>query len=191
MDFTGVVQEVISIVKRPDKLLDIRREVNKAINFCCIGADFSFDLEEEAYAVSPAAYVGNIDLTTLTRFRKFAFIRPSDRNKYLDHLTPDKVFAKGKESLDVYYIAGTQANFKACREVSSLLLGYFKYPPVLTDAAPTFWLLDISPYMIVDKAAASIFANIGDDASSKRHIEEFGKAYTSATADYKYGAAPL
>jgi len=191
MDFTAVVNEVIAITKRPDKISDIRREVNKAVNFFCIGADFAFDLEEESYAISPAAYAGNIDLTTLTRFRKFAYIRPTDRKKYVAHLTPDKVFAQGKEAVDVYYIAGTQANFKVCHEVSSFYIGYFKYPAVLTDDAPDFWLLDLSPYMVIDKAAASIFRNIGDDASATRHDKEANLAYITARADYTYGAKPL
>jgi hypothetical protein len=190
MNFTEVVAEVISIVKRPDKLLDIRREVNKAISFCCLGADFARDLEEASIAIDSTLFAQNIDLTTLTRFRKFEYIKPPGRAKFLRHLTPDKIFAKGREDVDVYYIAGDQANFKLCKLSSTLLVGYFKFPPTLSDASPTFWLLDIAPYMIIDKAASAIFRNIGDDASSKRHEDEFALQYVVATRDFKYGATP-
>lgn len=190
MNFTEAVAEVVSITKRPDKLLDIRREVNKAVNFFCMGADFVKDLEEVEIPITSTEYAQNLDLTNetyFTRFRKFAYIRPTNRKKLLDAVTPNKIFAKGREQVDCYYVAGTQANFKLCKLADALYVGYFRFPPLLTDAAPTFWMLEVSPYMVIDKAAGAVFRNIGDDASSKRHDDDANVQYLVAKRDYQYG----
>lgn len=189
MNFTQVVSEVISITKRPDKVSDIRREVNSAINFCCIGTDFARDILEATISIDPTLYTQNVLLSTLTRFRKFKYVRPPGASLYIKALDPDHVFNNGCETLNTYYVAGDQIVFKLGALSATLLIGYFRYPPTLSDSSSSFWLLDVSPYMIINKAASSVFGNIGDDASAKKHDTEFARQYLSACSDYKYGAA--
>jgi hypothetical protein len=189
MNFTEAVNEVIEITKRPDKVSSIRREVNAAINWCCTDTDFARDRNEQTVAISSSAYAGNILLSAFTRFRKIDAIRPSARNKTLDNLDPRNIFAKGKEQTDVYYIAGLQLNYKLCKLDSSLLVAYYSYPPALINI-DTFWLLDVSPYMIIDRAAAKLFNDIGDDRSSKLREGYFREAYASAVSSHKYSANP-
>lgn len=187
MNFTEVVVEVSRLTKRPDLLLDIRREVNAAVNFCCIEGNFARDFDENSFAVSSTLYAQSLPLSSFLRWRKFAYVRPSNRKKYIDPLGADKIFANNTEQSDAYYIAGDNVQFKLCALSSALLIGWFKFPPTLTDALPTFWLLDISPYMIINKAAASIFSQVGNTTETSKHEALFAVAFTSAVRDYKYG----
>lgn len=190
MNFTEAVNEVIAITKRPDKIGAIQREVNAAINFFCLEADFARDRTEQTIAISAASYAGNIAMSDLTRFRKVDCLRYADRNKFLSLLDPKYIFTKeGCEITDVYYIAGSQINYKLANLSSSLLIAYYSFPPILA-GTETFWLLDVSPYMVIDRVASKIFANIGDDASARTHAAFSLEAYTSAKRDYKYGSNP-
>lgn len=186
MNYTEAVNEVLGIVKRPDKLVDVQRAVNAAINFCCIEGNFARDRQEQTVPLDATAYAQNIQLSLLTRFRKVDCMRPSNRKEYLRHLDPSKLFVKGCEELDVYYIAGDQINLKLKTLATEMLIAYFSYPPVLL-GTQTFWLLDTVPYMIIDRAAAQVFNAIGDDKSEATHRGYFMQAFESAKADFKYG----
>lgn len=188
MNFTQAVAEVSRLTKRPDLILDIRRAVNAAINFCCVEGNFARDLEEAAFAIDSTLYAQSLPLSGFTRWRKFAYIRPSNRKCFIEHLEASKIFAGGKESCDVYYVAGASVQFKLSTLSSELLIGYFQYPPELSDASSTFWLLEVSPFMIIDKAAAEIFSQIGNTTEATKHDQAFAIAFTSAVRDYKYGS---
>ena len=187
MNFTDIVNEVISITKRPDKVSDIRRAVNSAISDACLGTNFARDHDELSVSISSSAYTGNVALTSLARFRKVDYILPSGYRKPICSTDPKAVFDSGIEQTDRYYISGDQINYSLSALSSSLKIGYFRYPPILTDASPDFWLLEAAPYMIIDKAAATIFANIGDDSSARIHDNSWRLAYDSASVDLKYG----
>ena len=188
MNFTEVVAEVVSITKRPDKIADIRREVNKAINFCCLETNFANDFFEQELAVDSNSYNLTIDLLNdLTRFRKFIYIRPVDRTAMLCHINPAQAFKGGKERKDSYYVASSTAVIRLSAPTSSLIIGYMQYPPVLTDDSPDFWLLAISPYMVIDLAAAMVFKNIGNNEEYTTHYQQFTAAYASACRDYRLG----
>lgn len=187
MNFTEVVTEVLGIVKRPDKIADIRREVNAAINWCCNETEFARDLTELSVPVDASLYTQSLPLDTFLRFRKFKYVKPPAVKWYLNATAPERIFAGGAESCNTYYIAGNNIVIKTNGLQSALLVGWYSYPPTLTDAAPTFWLLDASPYMIIDRAAAKVFANIGDDASAKKHMDFFAVAWLSARRDLASG----
>lgn len=189
MNFTQIVAEVMQITKRPDLLNDTRREVNSAINFCCLEANFARDFVEDSYTIDNTLYQQSILLSEFERWRKFRYVRPVNRKCYIEQLAPEKVFSpSGREQCDVYYVQGDSVVFKLKELSSALLIGHFRYPPILTDASPDFWLLDISPYMIIDKAAAKIFKNVGNNTEATLHEAEFRVSFTSAMRDYKYGA---
>lgn len=187
MNFNAVVTEVLRIVKRPDKIQAICRSVNQALTFACMTNTFARDLQERSIAITADVYAGSILLTEFVRFRKFEYIKPSNRNCYVHPLDSDKIFAKGQEMLDKYYIAGNQVNYKLARTAPSLLVGWFSHPPVLADNEGTFWLLDVCPYMIIDKAAALVFKDIGDDASAKQKESDYAQQMLAVAADLKYG----
>lgn len=190
MNFTEAVTEILGIVKRPDKISDIRRELNAAINFCCNETEFARDLMELSVDVSSSLYVQSLPLTQFTRFRKFKYIKPPAVKFYLKPTAPDKIFEDCKEASNAYYISGSDVVIKTAALQSVLLTGWYAYPPTLTDALPNFWLLDASPYMLIDRAASKVFATIGDDASSKKHMDLFVPAWLSARKDLASGTMP-
>lgn len=188
MNFTEIVAEVVRVTARPDKVADIQREVNAAINYCCVEANFARDLAEDSFPIVSTEYAQALPLSTFTRWRKFAYIKNPLCKGYIEQRDPAKVFENGKESRDVYYVVGNEVKLSLCKLAPVLYIGYFQYPPTLTNASPNFWLLDVSPYMIIDKAAASIFTNIGNPTEATRHEASFAVKFLSAQRDYKYGA---
>ena len=184
MNFTEVVAEVSSIVKRPDKILDIRREVNAAVNFFSSDTDFKRDVTEVLLAIDPLAYSQNLTYASLPGFRKVQFMKQAGTRKYITELEASKITTNAC-ALDKYYIAGAGIRINMSSLAASLDLGYFTFPPTLTDAAGTSWMLDASPYMVIDRAAGVIFRNIGDDASSKSHMGASNAAYLAFRADHK------
>jgi len=191
MNFSEAVTEVLSIVKRPDKALVAARELNAAILFCCTNAEFARDLVEMSIPIDAASYAQNLDLTDtdlFTRFRKFKAMKAPGINGYLGQLEPDKIFTKGIELLNKFYVAGNQVNFKLCALSDTINVSYYQYPPILF-GVDTFWLLDLQPYMLIDRAAAKILRTIGDDKSADRHDADFRLVYMAAINDLRTGAA--
>lgn len=187
MNFTEVVAEVLGTVKRPDKIQIIRRSVNQALTFACSANTYARDLQERSVAIDSTAYAQNLPLLEFIRFRKFAYIRPDNRKCYVHPMEADKIFTKGRELLDTYYVAGDQVNFKLARTAPNLLVGWFAYPPILTDVSPNFWLLEACPWMIIDKASSLVFKDIGDDASAKQKDTDYIQQSLAVSADLKYG----
>lgn len=183
MNFTEAVAEVVATSKRPDKILEARRAVNAAVSFYSQDADFKRDIEEMALAIDPLQYTANIPYTSLPRFRKFRYIKRGLTNDYLSELTGSKI-TECNTMTDVYYLAGSGIRYSLKSLKSTLDIAYFQYPPTLTDAAPTHWMLDVSPYMIIDRALGQIFNSIGDDASSKRHEAWANVAYLGWRGDH-------
>lgn len=74
----------------------------------------------------------------------------------------------GYEKIDVWYQAGKQLNIKSCTQLSHAYLGWYAYPEVdISGSGANFssWIADELPYTIVYKAAAGVFAKIGEDKS--------------------------
>lgn len=191
MNFTQTVAEVMSIVKRPDKLVDIRREVNSAINHFCTDTHFVRDLAEVNIAIDAAEYTQAVALSGLTRFRKEWYVKLGGTKKRLTAADPAMLWDEGCDLRNKYYIVGDSMNLYLSTLVSSVDIGYYKYPPVLTDASPDFWMLDLSPYMVIDRAASKIFTSIGDTQSAQRHEAFAVAAYQSARRDYGHTPASL
>lgn len=197
MNFAEVTTEVMSIVKRPDKLAEVRSAINSTVQYCSTQCDFARDLVETSTVIDPAAYAQSLALTTFPRFRKFRYMKPSNRNSYIEPLAPDKIFVRkttalGRTSdievLDKYYIAGDSVVFKLCKVAPSLIVGYYRYPPVLANAE-TFWSLESMPYVIIEGAIAKAFRMLGDDSSADRYQGQFLQSYASASKDLKFGVA--
>lgn len=182
MNFTEAVAEVQGIVKRPDKILDYRREVNAAVNFFSSDSNFKRDIAEVLLAIDVLAYSQNILFTDLPRFRKIQFMKRGGTRQYLSELNT-KDLTSAECALDKYYIAGAGVRINMRALASTLDIGYYQYPPYLTDSAPVYWMLDSSPFMVIDRAAGSVFRDIGDDASSRTHMASSNVAYLAFRND--------
>lgn len=197
MNFSEIVTEVMSIVKRPDKLSEVRSAINSTVQYCSTKCDFARDLTEESKTIDPTLYAQSLALSNFLRFRKFRYIKPSNRNSYVNPLAPDKIFVRkttvlGRtsdvEQLDKYYIAGDSLVFKLCNTAPSLITGYYQYPPVLANV-DTFWTLEAMPFVIIEGSIAKAFRLLGDDASADRYQGQFLQSYAAASIDFKSGSA--
>jgi len=167
MNFTEIVTQIISMTKRPDKILDIRREVNAAVLYYSTLSDFRRDLVEVSLPIAPAGFELIITIDDLTRFRKVSYLKYGGLKKYVDEVTSLKL-TKDCELLDKWYISGDSINVRLRASASALDFGYYKYPPILTDAAPTFWMLNGNWSAVLQRAASVIFNDIGDAQSSQK-----------------------
>jgi len=177
MNFNAVVAAVLDITKRPDKTADTERAVNAALSFFCLKDSFAQDLIEQTLAIDPSKFGDTISLASLTRFRRFKYIKVTGVLGYLQPIGADKVFTGGSVmQKNCYYVAGTNLTYILPAQASSLEVGYYTYPSILS-GNNTHWMLDMFPNIIINRAAANIFKSIGDDNSFKIHnslaMEEF------------------
>lgn len=185
MNFSEVVQEVMGMVKRPDKLLDVRREVNAAINHFCTDVNFQFDLVEASPTLVNTEYTQALTLSLFPRFRKFHWLKRGGTQCFLNKLVRQELL-KGTacDMRDKYYIVGSNVNLSLSQLANTLDVSYFQMPPQLTDADPDFWMLELSPYMVINRAAAIVFGSIGDDTSQTRYERYAVSQFLSAQKDY-------
>lgn len=181
MNFTDAVNEVKETTKRPDLLSRIRREVNSAISFYCLDNEFSRDFAEQEIALDPNEFRQSFLISSMTRFRKFKYLRRAP-NKFLTEVTSDDL-KNGCYTNDKWYIAGSNVNISMLAATSTLSVGYYMHPPVLNDGSPDFWLLEVAPFMIIDKACSQIFKTIGDERSMKTHLQDAATGYEALRKD--------
>ena len=187
MNFTQVVAELNSLIKRPDRLSDIRREVNAAINFFANDINATRDVVEVAHAINATEYSQAILLSAFTRFRKFQFIKRAGTLEFLKPLDSRKMLSKDCDRADRFYIAGSSVNISMTKLATHLDIGYYHYAPVLTDAFPHYWLLAEAWPVVFDRAAAKIFAAIGDAEESSRHERYAVAGWLAKRADLEKG----
>lgn len=186
MNFASAVAEVAGLTGRPDKLLFIQREINAALNFFCSDTDFPRDVTELTLPITATEYSQVIPFASLPQFRKLQFIKRAGTAEYLTEILPHKL--PSLECLvDKYYVAGTGLRINQSKLVANMDIGYYQYPPILIETlgGDAHWLLDASPFMVIDRAASKVFANIGDDASSKTHASASAQAYLAFRSDVK------
>jgi hypothetical protein len=190
MNFGDAINLVTGITKRPDKVVDIKAAINKALEVYVKAANWAVDLVELTVVINPNLYAQSFLITTeLATFRKIKYIRPTNATKYLTFVPPDKVFQPdGCEQINVYYRAGQRIVFKLSALNPSLEIGYYRYYPYLVNNADTHWMLDIIPSMITDKAISEIWDSIGADAEAKRYLGYAAQQFLVNEADLADGA---
>lgn len=183
MNFADVVSAVVGITKRPDKQVETERAVNAALSYFCLKEKFDKDLIEGSITIDSSIYGATISLASLTRFRHFKYIKVPGKLSYLTKLDSDKIFSPGgMMQKNCYYTAGTNLTYILSSLAPSLEVGYYTYPAVLS-GTQTHWLLESSPYCVIDKAAAEIFKLIGDDPSFRIHAALAIDAYDVVVRD--------
>lgn len=179
MTFSELVNEVLGIVKRADKIADIRREVNAAVNHFSTDYMFPRDRAELLVSIDANQLTQTLPLSSLARFSKIWYLKPAGTRIKLHPLTPAELFDTTCDRRNKYYIVGENINFSLAAAATALDVGYYQYPPWMTNSSGHHWFLDACPEMIYDRAAAKIFTNIGDDASAGRHEAFAIAAYMS------------
>lgn len=185
MNFTEVVNEVRLILKRPELDNQIKRQVNAAISLFCFDTDFARDFAESSIALDGAEYSQAFAISALTRFRKFVYLKRGGTSKYLSRLGITEMAKGCADRGDKFYEVGTNVNIYLKQYANTLDVGYMTYPPLLTGAtdANTFWLIEMAPYMVIDKAAALLFQQIGDEMSMRTHNSQAAETYRTFRKD--------
>lgn len=189
MNTTEAIASVQTSTQRPDKDAEALEMINEAISVCTLRTDFSFDLVEDTLAIDATEYAQVVDISSLTRFRKFEYLRPTSRVRFLVPTDAQRLYSPaGSVQKDRYVIAGTNLTVVLSQLDSSLEIGYFRYAPILTESSGnnTHWMLDRMPFTIVNYAKARIFESIGDDASAKRFMDKYEEQFLIASRDFKY-----
>ena len=182
MNFAQTVAEVVETTKRPDLINRIRRAVNSSISFYCLDNEFSRDFQEQIITLDPLEYTQSFALSEMVRFRKFKYLRRGDTKKYLSVVGHEEMI-KGCTISDKYYIAGLNVNISLKARAATLDVGYYMHPPLITDDTEQFWLLDVSPFMVIDRACAAVFRSIGDEKSMQTHAISARESYLAARKD--------
>lgn len=187
MNFTEIVAELNTLIKRPDRLADIRREVNSAINFFCCDMNATRDVVETQQVLVATEYSQSFALSAFTRFRKFQYLKRAGTREFLAPLEGRKMFTSDCNNADKYYIAGTTVNINMTKLAASLDVGYYQYPPILTDSSPDFWLLDAAWPAVFDRVAAKIFNAIDNAPMAAKHEGYATTAWLSKRKDIERG----
>lgn len=191
MTLTEAIEEVISITKRADKRAEITSNINKAILFFTLKASFAKDLIETSIPFDSDAYAQSIDLTTLvsplTRFRKWKYLRPTTRNYFLKFRDPLQIVGpNGNVQTDVFYMSGDTLIATLSQLDATCQVGYYTYPPILSEAGVTaHWMLTMVPWMVTERAASMTFKSIGDDVSAKFYEASSNELFFTARGDFE------
>ncbi len=187
MTLVEAIEEVILITKRADKRAEITSNINKAIAFWTLKADFARDLVEDTLTLDADAYSQAIDLSlVLTRFRKFKFIRPTSRNYFFHSIDPTQIIGpNNRVQTDRYYVVGQTLNITQSQLDSTAEIGYYQYAPLLSEGGTeAHWMLDMMPWAVTERAASQIFKAIGDEASSTHYAATSMEFFLAARRDF-------
>ena len=196
MNFTEVLTAIKEVVRRPDKTVEIARAINATLADCTVKASFAYDLVETTIPVDPALYgdtiqFNNLVVPVVTRFRKFKYVKPTAVRRYLQQISPEKIFTpSGNVQPDSYYVAGNSLTYTLRELTTALEIGYYQYAPTLSNL-DTHWMLDIMPETIIDLAAARIFRSIGDDNSYKAFLTTGMESFRLNRNDYEDAILPV
>ena len=187
MNFTEAIAEVTSITKRPDKAAEIRQNLNKAISFYTLKTEWMEDLVEASLAITATSYGETIALSSLTRFRKFKYVKPRGKRYYLTSIDPTQLLTPtGSLQPNRFYVAGSNLTFTLSELNTHLEIGYFCYAPTLTESAGSnsHWMLTKMPWAIIERAASQIFKSIGDDSSARFYEDSADEFFRTARRDF-------
>jgi len=189
MQFGEMIITIISKVKRPDKIADIKTAINAAIAFFAT-ANFPQDRIDLTHIISSVDYVQsiNIVLSPFTRFKIIDYIKPTGYFKNLAWRDPKKVFQNGYECLDVWHRSGNNIVFKLSRLQPSLKIGYFQYHTVMTADTATDWILDEMTTAVEDFARSRILEDIGETTEAARYFARallFWEAFKGSSVEVR------
>jgi len=190
MNLAQLQAAVITETNRPDLVAETLQSVLEATLSCHTLENFKKDLAEATVVFdTPTSYIQKLDTTTIPYFRSMHYIRktnplinaaeinnglppttlyyPPDQFAPLVEIDPtDLLDMYGYEKRDVWYQAGTSINIKSSTPLNYAVISWYKFP-ILDATGVLFnsWIANENPYVIVYKAAGTLFAKIGEDKS--------------------------
>jgi hypothetical protein len=190
MTYDEVLTEITAITKRPDKSAEMGSNINKAISFFTLKANFYKDLVESSIAINPNTYGETLSIATaLPRLRKIKYIRPRLQRYFLKPSDPIHFLSPtGILQPDRFYVAGDNLTFTLSKLDTFLEVGYYSYPASII-SGQTHWMLDIIPWAIIERASSQIFKSIGDDISARFYESSSMEMFLAARKDFEDGTS--
>lgn len=114
---------------------------------------------------------------------------PLNEYVYLTEISSDYILDDyGYEKVDIFYQAGHIINIKSSTPIINGQFGWYSFPN--TDlfnqgAMYSSWIADSYPFLIVYKAAGTIFKKIGQDAATNAYMDPESGLYAEQFAMFK------
>lgn len=174
MNFLEAQNEILDLIKRPEKRTAVMRFINRAIGFIAASGTWSHDLVELTHSIDGQLYAQSFDVTEdpFVRFRKIKYIRPTGFRSYLTFRDPAAVYDEnGCQAQNVYYRAGNNIVFNLSSLQSSLELAYYQYHVNLSANGDTDWMLDQIWPAVHDIAVSYAFQDIGVNEDANKYLQ--------------------
>lgn len=186
MNFEAAVEQVLTIVKRPDLLPRIQSAVSASILRCHHSDFFYRDIVEVPVQFTEVKHLQRFTPTeVLPRFRKVKYIRywhGGTDGRFGAMFTPIQIEASvdgyGYERDDVFYMAGTKLQLRGSLPIHRILFGAYQHPVISPTDAVESWILAEYPFAVIYDAAATIFRGI--------NFAEQAAAYTNLALEELY-----
>lgn len=180
MNFQELVDEVISITKRPD-LRSRTESAVKAATLKMHHSDFYYkDLVETAVQFNQEFYLQNfVPSEVIPRYRKAKYIRIWQGGApdgmpgiFLENIQIENSMGQYQEvKTDVFYMAGQNLQIRTSCPLKHILFGAYVHPVVSPEAEYDSWIAREYPYAIVYEAARSIFYSIALTQQSQTYAQ--------------------
>ena len=180
MNFPELVDAVAIKTGRPDQQDAIRLALREATLWAHLFDLWRRDVVEIPINYDPAVFTGQLLLDTyLPGLRKVCYWRKYDPltqavGEYLKQVDPDNLYDQFKtKKTNVYYLAGRVVNWFSSSSDAGHIIAYWKLPNIDVDNY-TSWIATSNPFLLINHAAATIFASIGqqDEARSKMALAQ-------------------
>lgn len=189
MQIVDLIRGVQDIIKRPDLASMIDTRVRGAVKWVHMTDFYPRDRITAVQNIKPNQVVR---LTLPERFRQFELIRPLTDAEQPIPLSTDTVDTIGLIEADphqlldyrnvqrdnYYYVVGDIINIKMNCTADKMLFMYYAYPDLRDDKATT-WVTEQFPELIIFRAAAVLYAQLGNQdlrntygALSTEHLEQ-------------------
>lgn len=190
MNFGAMQTLIQETLKRPDKAPQVKSAINRVLEEFVRRADWYADLVEVTTNITPTLYVQSLVIATAyPNFRKMSYIRPTDLNKKLTYVAPDKIITPdGLEQRNVWYRSGANIIIALYELAATLEVGYFKYYAYLVGTSDTHWMLDAMPSAVHDEVLSQLYGTIGNDAEARFYKAQAAISFQSAERDLASGA---
>lgn len=176
MNFSELVQAVISETKRPDLLTQTQSAVRAATLKAHQKEYFYKDIIEDGVAFTIPKYTQSfkpteVNTSLFKRYRSPAYVRlwlydetdAQNLGRPGDYLTLSQIGNLkdnyGYDKTMIYYQAGDRLNLRAPIEISHILFGFYVFPDV-TEENFSSWIAVEQPRAIICEATRNIFNSI-------------------------------
>lgn len=166
MSLASLLNNVISVTKRPDAKAQALVALNTIILEISTKADFGEDLVETSLAVpEPSLTYATLTLPIDPPVRKIEYIKVGPI--ILKPIKPRFALTnEGCLAQNSYYRSGKNIVITAIKELGPAIeFGYYQVPALVSEESPEHWLLEEAQSMLENAVIARVFAATGDDAS--------------------------